>query len=86
MIVKATARQKWLAFTSWRGQWDRWMKLVSPQVIAWMARKGVADAAQHSLYTSFFRAWHRTLVQFGSLVLSAGRSIRLHPPGAPHLQ
>lgn len=44
IIVKAMAQRKRLAFTSGRGQWGRWMKLVSPQFIDWMARKGVADA------------------------------------------
>lgn len=43
-IIKAMTRRKRLVFTSWRGQWGRWMKLMSPQVIDWMARKGVADA------------------------------------------
>jgi short-subunit dehydrogenase len=44
MIVKAMVQRERLAFTSWRGQWGRWMKLVSPGFIDWMARKGVADA------------------------------------------
>jgi len=44
MIVKAMSQRKRLAFTSRRGQWGRWMKLVSPQVIDWMARNGVVDA------------------------------------------
>lgn len=44
MIVKAMSQRKRMAFTSWRGQWGRWMKLLSPQVVDWMARKGVADA------------------------------------------
>ena len=44
IIVMAMAQRKRLAFTSWRGQWGRWMKLVSPQFIDWVARKGVADA------------------------------------------
>ena len=44
MVVKAMSQRKRLAFTSWRGQWGRWMKLVSPQCIDWIVRKGVADA------------------------------------------
>jgi short-subunit dehydrogenase len=47
MIVKAMTQRKRLVFTSRRGQWGRWMKLVSPQFIDWMARKGVADADRH---------------------------------------
>lgn len=44
MIVKAMSQRKRMAFTSWRGQWGRWMKLLSPQVVDWMARKGVAES------------------------------------------
>ena len=44
MIVKAMTQRKRMVFTSWRGQWGRWMKLVSPHVIDWVVRKGVADA------------------------------------------
>jgi NAD(P)-dependent dehydrogenase (short-subunit alcohol dehydrogenase family) len=47
MIVKAMSQRKWLAFTSWGGQCGRWMKLVSPHLIDWMALKGVADADRH---------------------------------------
>ena len=44
MIIKGMTRRERLVFTSWRGQWGRWMKLLSPQMIDWMARKGIADA------------------------------------------
>jgi short-subunit dehydrogenase len=44
IIVKAMAQRKRLVFTSLRGQWGRWIKLVSPKFIDWMAWKGVADA------------------------------------------
>lgn len=44
MIMKAMSQRKRMVFTSWRGQWGRWMKLVSPHVIDWIARKGIADA------------------------------------------
>jgi short-subunit dehydrogenase len=43
-IVKGMAQRKRLVFTSWRGQWGQWLKLMSPQCIDWMARRGVADA------------------------------------------
>jgi len=47
IIVKGMVQRKRLVFTSWRGQWGRWLKLVSPKCIDWMARRGVADADRH---------------------------------------
>ncbi|HNP31374.1 MAG TPA: SDR family NAD(P)-dependent oxidoreductase, partial [Nitrospirales bacterium] len=44
VIVKAMTHRKRLVFTSWRARWGRWMKLINPYVVDWMARKGVADA------------------------------------------
>ena len=43
-IVKAMARRKRLVVTSARGKLGRWVKLCFPQVIDWMARKGVEEA------------------------------------------
>ena len=44
LIVKAMARRKRLVVTSARGKLGRWVKLCFPQVIDWMARKGVEEA------------------------------------------
>ena len=44
IIVRAMAKRKRLVVTSWRGRWGRWIKLISPRIIDWMARKGVTDA------------------------------------------
>lgn len=44
MIIKGMTRRERLVFTSWRGKWGRWMKLMSPRIIDWIARKGMADA------------------------------------------
>ncbi len=44
IIVKAMAQRKRLVITSLRGKMGRWVKLGFPQVIDWMARKGVAEA------------------------------------------
>ena len=47
MIVKAMAQRKRLLVTSWRGRWGRWVKLLSPQVIDWMAQKSVEAAYRY---------------------------------------
>lgn len=44
MIVQAMAQRKRLVITSWRGKLGRWVKLCFPQVIDWMARRGVDEA------------------------------------------
>ena len=44
LIVKAMARRKRLVVTSMRGRFGRWVKLCFPQVIDWMAKKGVDEA------------------------------------------
>lgn len=44
MIVKAMAQRKRLVVTSMRGKLGRWVKLCFPQVIDWMAKRGVANA------------------------------------------
>ncbi len=43
-IVDGMAQRKRMVFTSWRGKWGRWLKLMSPSLVDWMARKGVEDA------------------------------------------
>ncbi len=44
MIVKGMVRRKRMVFTSWRGQWGRWVKLMSPDLIDKVAQRGVAEA------------------------------------------
>lgn len=44
IIVNAMARRKRFVVTSMRGKLGRWVKLCFPQVIDWMARKGVEEA------------------------------------------
>lgn len=44
IIVKAMARRKRFVVTSMRSKLGRWVKLCFPQVIDWMARKGVEEA------------------------------------------
>lgn len=44
IIVKAMAQRKRLVITSFRGKWGRWVKLCLPQVIDWIARRGVDEA------------------------------------------
>ncbi len=43
VILQAMTSRKRLAFTSVRGRWGRWIKLLSPALVDWMAKKGVAD-------------------------------------------
>jgi len=44
IIVRAMARRKRLVITSVRGKLGRWVKLCVPQLIDWIAKRGVADA------------------------------------------
>jgi short-subunit dehydrogenase len=44
IIAKAMAQLKRLVITSFRGKWGRWVKLCFPQVIDWIARRGVDEA------------------------------------------
>ena len=44
IIVKAIAQRRRLVVTSIRGKLGRWVKLWFPEIIDWMARKGVAEA------------------------------------------
>ncbi len=44
IIVTAMAQRKRLVITSFRGKWGRWVKLCFPQVIDWVARRGVDKA------------------------------------------
>ena len=48
IIVKAMARRKRLVVTSLRGKLGRWVKLCFPQVIDWMAKRGVEKAYRQS--------------------------------------
>ena len=43
IIVKAMAQRKRLVITSLRGKLGRWVKLCFPQVIDWIARRGVDE-------------------------------------------
>jgi short-subunit dehydrogenase len=43
IIVKAMAQRKRLVITSLRGKLGRWVKLCFPEVIDWMARRGVDE-------------------------------------------
>ncbi len=44
IIIKAMAERKRLVITSGRGRWGRWVKLLLPQVIDKMAKRGVKTA------------------------------------------
>jgi short-subunit dehydrogenase len=44
IIVKGMVKRKRFIVTSWRGRWGRWVKLLSPRVIDWMAKKSVDEA------------------------------------------
>ncbi len=44
IIVEAMARRKRLVVTSVRGKLGRWVKLLSPQLIDWLAKRGVEEA------------------------------------------
>lgn len=44
IIVRAMVQRKRLVVTSLRGKLGRWIKLCFPQIIDWMAKKGVAEA------------------------------------------
>ncbi|MGV7228267.1 MAG: SDR family oxidoreductase [Nitrospirales bacterium] len=44
IIIKAMAERKRLVITSGRGRWGRWVKLLLPQVIDKMAKRGVKAA------------------------------------------
>lgn len=44
IIVRAMVQRKRLVVTSLRGKFGRWVKLCFPQIIDWMAKKGVAEA------------------------------------------
>lgn len=44
IIVKAMAQRRRLVVTSLRGKVGRWIKLISPQLIDWIARRGVEKA------------------------------------------
>jgi short-subunit dehydrogenase len=44
IIVRAMVQRKRLVVTSWRGKAGRWVKLCLPQIIDWMAQKGMTKA------------------------------------------
>ena len=44
IIAKAMVQRKRLVITSLRGKLGRWVKLCFPQIIDWMAKKGVVEA------------------------------------------
>ena len=44
IIIKAMTQRKRFVVTSLRGKVGRWVKLCLPQVVDWMAKKGVAEA------------------------------------------
>ena len=44
IIVKGMVKRKRFIVTSWRGRWGQWVKLLSPRVIDWMAKRSVEEA------------------------------------------
>lgn len=44
IIIKAMVQRKRFVITSLRGKLGRWVKLMSPRLIDWIARKGVEEA------------------------------------------
>ena len=44
IIVKGTVKWKRFIVTSWCERWGQWVKLLSPRVIDWMAKRSVEEA------------------------------------------